>query len=452
MRAAGGTPDAVDVAARSGSTGGPATAPPIAGNRNFRLLWVGEGVSVLGSMTTSVVVPLVAVTVFDAGPGWMGLLTAAAWLPWLLIGLPAGAWVDRSDARRVMIAADLAAAAAIGSVPLAWALGLLTLPHLVLATLGVGGAAVFLRTAYLPLVPRIVAAPDLATANARVVGTESAMQVVGPGVGGLLVAVFSAASAVLVDVVSFLVSALCLHRLDPRTLVPQPPVPTHREPLRREVATGIRVVFHDPFLRFFTVQGGVANFALTGYYTLLVLFLVRDLDPGRVGVVLTAGSLGGLVGAGIARRAATHLGDARAMVVLQVAAGPPALLIALGQPGLRVVLVPLGLALVGAGVVAANVLRGTFRMRYTPPELLARTTSTSSLVNFGTMPLAGLAAGWLGTHVGVRETVTAMAALYAASAFAPLFGPYGRIRDLPDQPMATCSSGSRATARKTTVT
>ncbi len=432
----------------------PATAPPIEGNRNFRLLWVGEGVSVLGSMTTSVVVPLVAVTVFDAGPGWMGLLTAAAWLPWLLIGLPAGAWVDRSDARRVMIAADLGAAAAIGSVPLAWALDLLTLPHLVLATLGVGGAAVFLRTAYLPLVPRVVAEPDLAAANARVVGTESAMQVLGPGVGGLLVAAFSAASAVVVDVVSFLVSALCLHRMDHRTLVPQPPAPTHREPLRREVATGIRVVFHDPFLRFFTLQGGIANFALTGYYTLLVLFLVRDLDldPGRVGAMLAAGSVGGLVGAGIARRASVRLGDARAMVVLQVAAGPPALLIALAQPGLRVALVPLGLALVGAGVVAANVLRGTFRMRYTPPELLARTTSTSSLVNFGTMPLAGLAAGWLGTHVGVRETVTVMAALYTASAFAPLFGPYGRIRDLPDQPMATCSSGSTATARNTTVT
>ena len=206
-------------------TTAPSAAPPIAGNRNFRLLWVGEGVSVLGSMTTSVVVPLVAVTVFDAGPGWMGLLTAAAWLPWLLIGLPAGAWVDRSDARRVMIAADLGAAAAIGSVPLAWALDLLTLPLLVLATRGVGGEGVAPGSAAVPLVTRIVAEPDLARANARVVGTESAMQVLGPGLGGLLVAVFSAATAVLVDVVSFLVSAFCLHRMDPRTMVARAPAP-----------------------------------------------------------------------------------------------------------------------------------------------------------------------------------------------------------------------------------
>ncbi len=430
-----------------------AGAPPLAENRNFRLLWAGEGVCVLGSMTTAVVVPLVAVTVFGAGPGWMGLLTAAAWLPWLVIGLPAGAWVDRLDARRVMIAADLAAAAAIGSVPVAWALGVLTLPHLVAAALGVGAASVFLRSAYLPLVPRVAAPDDLARANARLAGTEAAMQVAGPGLGGALVAVVSAAYVVVADVVSFLVSALCLHRMDPRTLAPRTPPPT-REPLRSEVAAGIRVVAHDRFLRFFTLQGGASNFALTGYGALLVLFVVRDLglDPRGVGTVLALGSLGGLVGAGLARRASDRLGDARAMVTLQVSAGPPALLIALAQPGWGVVLVPLGLALVGVGVVAANVIRGTFRMRYTPAHLLARTMSTSSLVNFGTMPLAGLAAGWLGVHVGVRETIALMGVLHLLASLATLVGPYGRRRTFPRQPMATWSSGSTATARKTTVT
>jgi MFS family permease len=431
----------------------PVVTPPIAGSGNFRLLWFGEGVSVLGSMTTAVVVPLVAVTVFGAGAAWMGLLTAAAWLPWLVVGLPAGAWIDRADARRVMIAADLGAAASIGSVPIAWAFGVLTLPHLVVAALGVGTASVFLRAAYLPLLPRVVGPSDLAVANARLVGTESAMQVVGPGLGGALVAVVSAAYAVVVDVLSFLVSALCLHLMDRRRLVPPAP-PERREPLRREVATGIRVVAHDPYLRFFTLQGGASNFALTGYSALLVLFLVRDLDldPKGVGLVMSAGSIGGLVGAAVARGAADRWGDARAMVVLLVSSGPPALLIALAQPGGRVALVPLGLALVGVGVVAANVIRGTFRIRYTPPQLLARTIASSSLVNFGTMPLAGVAAGWLGVHLGVRETIAVMAAIHLLSTLTTLVGPFGRLRDLPTQPMATWSSGSTATARNTTVT
>jgi MFS family permease len=441
------------VTAGTAGTRTPQVAPPIVGNRNFRLLWFGEGVSVLGSMTTAVVVPLVAVTAFDAGAAWMGLLTAAAWLPWLVVGLPAGAWIDRADARRVMIAADLGAAAAIGSVPVAWALGVLTLPHLVGAALGVGTASVFLRAAYLPLLPRVVGPDDLATANARLVGTESAMQVVGPGLGGALVAIASAAYAVVVDVLSFLVSAVCLHRMDRSRLVAPSP-PERREPLRREVATGIRVVARDPYLRFFTLQGGASNFALTGYAALLVLFLVRDLDldPRGVGIVMSAGSIGGLVGASVARRAVARLGDARAMVALQVASGPPALLIALAQPGGRVALVPLGMALVGVGVVGANVIRGTFRMRYTPPQLLARTIASSSLVNFGTMPVAGLAAGWLGVHLGVRETIALMAGLHVLSTLTTLVGPYGRVRELPTQPMATWSSGSTATARNTTVT
>ena len=116
------------------------------------------------------------------------------------------------------------------------------------------------------------------------------------------------------------------------------------------------------------------------------------------------------------------------------------------------VLVPLGLALVGLGVVGANVIRGTFRMRYTPPQLLARTTSASALVNFGTMPLAGLAAGWLGVHLGVRTTIAVMAGIHLLAALSPVLGPYGRLRELPAQPMATWSSGSTATARNTTVT
>ena len=239
----------------------------------------------------------------------MGLLTAAAWLPWLVVGLPAGAWIDRADARRVMIAADLGAAAAIGSVPVAWAFGVLTLPHLVGAALGVGTASVFLRAAYLPLLPRVVGPDDLAAANARLrrhrVGdaggrTRPRRRPRRRRLRGLRRRRRRAV----------------LPRLRPLPAPdgPQPPrapsPPERREPLRREVATGIRVVARDPYLRFFTLQGGASNFALTGYAALLVLFLVRDLglDPRGVGIVMSAGSVGGLVGAAVARRASARWG------------------------------------------------------------------------------------------------------------------------------------------------
>ncbi|MGL4178018.1 MAG: MFS transporter [Dermatophilaceae bacterium] len=382
--------------------------------------------------------------------GW-GALTAAAWGPWLVVGLPAGAWVDRLDARRVMLIADLAASAAVLSVPLAWALGVLTLPHLAVTAAATGTTAVFVRTAAPALLPRVVGTAGLGSANARLVGTESAMQVAGPGLGGVLVGLVSAAWALLADAVSFLVSAWCLHRMEVRG---RQPSPMARAPLRREIAEGVRVVVGDRYLRFFVVQGGIGNFALTGYGALLVLHAVRDLRlaPGAVGVLLALGSAGGLVGATVATAATRRWGEARAMVLLQVLGGPPALLVAAGRPGWSAALVPLGLALVGIGVVGANVIRGAFRMRYVPGHLLGRTTSAGSLVAYGTMPVAGLLAGWLGTALGVRETIALMAGLFTASSLSALVGPYRPGRELPVQPMATCSSGSTATARKTTVT
>ncbi|NHA69690.1 MFS transporter [Phycicoccus sp. CMS6Z-2] len=404
----------------------------MAANREFRLLWTGEGVSALGTMTTAVVLPLLAVTAFDAGPGWMGLLTAAAWLPYLVVGLPAGAWVDRLDARRVMIAADLAAALAVGSVPVAWLLGGLTLPQLVLAALASGTCAVFFRTAYGAFVPRVVRPEDLDVANGRLFGTEAAMQVAGPGLGGLLVRAVGGALAVAVDTVSYLVSALFLARMDPARLRPRADAPP-RTALRREVADGVRVVARDPFLRFFAAQGALSNFALTGYQTLLVLFLVRDLGvgPGRVGLLLALGSAGGLVGSLVAARLAARSGNARALRWLQLLAGPAALLVPAAGPGAAAFLVPLGVALVGVGVVGANVVRSAFRQRYVPEHLLGRTSSASAVLVFGTMPLAGLVAGGLGGTLGLRPTILVMAALQLLTSLLVLVGPFRRGRDLP---------------------
>jgi MFS family permease len=439
----------VSTAVRAGA----APASPMPRSRNFRLLWAGEGVSVLGSMTTAVVLPLLAVTVFGAGPLWMGALTASAWMPWLVFGLPVGALVDRLDARRVMVVADLAAAAAVVSVPIAWALDALTLAHLALTAVATGTASVVVRSAAPALLPRVVGIDGLPGATARLVGTESAMQVAGPGLGGVLVGLVSAAYALVVDAVSFVVSAWCLHRMDGRSLAPRPSPPP-RTSLRREIVEGVQVVARDRYLRYFVVQGGVANFALTGYGTLLVLHAVSGLHlaPGAVGTLLSLGSVGGLVGASVATRASRRWGPGRAMVVLQVLGGPPALLVAAAGPGWSVALVPVGLALVGVGVVGANVIRGAFRMRYVPGHLLGRTTAAGSLVGYGTMPLAGLLAGWLGAEVGVHATVAGMAGLFAVTSLAVVLGPYGRGRGLPAQPMATWSSGSTATARNTTVT
>jgi predicted MFS family arabinose efflux permease len=361
----------------------------------------------------------------------MGALATAAWLPYLVIGLPAGAWVDRLPPRAVMIAADLVSAAAYASVPVAWALDLLTLQHLVVVAFTGGVATVFFRTAYSVLLPQVVVPEHLEAANGRMFGTESAMQIAGPGLGGLIAQLLSAALGLLLDAASFLVSAFCLWRIRPER-----PAPDKQETtagLGERIREGVDFVRHDRYLPWLTVIGGLSNLGLTGFGALMVLYLATDLelDPSGIGIVMMAGSSGGLLGALVATRISRRLGSGRASTVLQLGAGFPALLLPLAWPGAGAVLVVVGLFLAGACIVAGNVIRGAWRQRYVPAHLMGRVVTTTQMVNFGTMPIAGLLAGWLGSTLGVRETIAVMAAVHVVGSLAILISPFRGLRDLP---------------------
>lgn len=410
---------------------------PLARNRSFRLLWFGESVSVLGNATTSTLLPLLAVVGFDAGPRWMGILTAASWVPWLLVGLPAGAWVDRLPARRVMIASDLAAGLALASVPAAWLLNILTLPQLAIVALVQGVCTVFFRAAYPMLVRQVAPREQQESVFARLFGAESAMQVAGPGIGGLLAQCASAAGGLLVDTASFVVSAVCLWRLKLPVEPPVEPPPDDAAvvpPLRHRVKEGIDYLRHDRLLRFFTIVGGVSNFGLTGCTALLVLFLVREvhLSSGMVGLVLAVESVGGVLGAMVATRVSRRLGSARALLALQLVAGPPALLLPLGAPGVALAAMVAGQMLVGFGVVAGNIVRGAWRNRYVPEHLVARQVTTAQFVNLGTLPLAALAAGALGAELGLRATIALMATIHVVACLSMFWSPLRGLRELPN--------------------
>lgn len=406
-------------------------APPLGQNRSFTLFWFGEGISLLGNATTAVLLPLLAVVDYGAGAGWMGALTAAAWLPWLVIGLPAGAWIDRLQPGRVMITSDLVAAVALASVPVAWVLDVLTLPQLVLVALANGTCGVFFRTAYGKLIPDIVDPRDLEQANGRMFGTESAMQVVGPGAGGLMAQFLTAAGGLAIDAVSYVVSAVCLWRIRTDTERDQPEPET--EPLRTRIRAGIAYVAHDPYLRPLTLIGGMSNFGLTGFTTLLVLFMVDDLGlaPSGVGFIMMVGSIGGLLGAATARRLSRRWGSGRTSMGLMLASGPSALLLPLARPGWGLAWLVTGLLLVGVFVVAGNVVRNAWRQRYVPGHLMGRAITTSQVVNFGTMPIAAAIAGVLGENIGLRPTIALMAAVHAGACLAALATPLARVRELP---------------------
>jgi Transmembrane secretion effector len=403
--------------------------------RNFRLFWFGEGVSLLGNATTVVLIALLAVVHLGAGPEWMGALTAAAWLPWLVVGIPAGAWVDRLPPRRVMIVADLVAAAALLSVPIAWWCGVLSLFQLLLVAFVGGVSTVFFRLAYVKLLPLIVPPAQLESANARLFGTESATQIAGPGMAGLLTKLGSATLGIAFDALSFLVSALCLWRIRPASgssdgTVVGDPADSFGERIRQ----GARLVVGDPAIRSFTLIGGLSNFGLTGFGALLVLFWARELAvPSQViGLLLTVGGAGGVLGAAVATRIGRRLGSGRASTVLLLVSAPAALLIGVPSSHSALWLSVFGLAVMDTAVVAGNVLRGAWRLRYVPGPLLARVTTCTQVINFGTMPFAALVAGWLGGTIGIRPAILALAAVHALAMVAVLLTSVGRRRELPE--------------------
>ncbi len=398
--------------------------------RDFRLLWVGETTSGFGSNMTTVALPLVAVVTLHASTFTVGLLTAAGWLPWLLIGLPAGALVDRLPRRPVLLACDAVSALVFVSVPVAAWCGVLSMAQLMSVALLAGGASVFFGTAYRVYLPTLVAPGDLTAGNAVLRGSESAAQLAGRGLGGLIAQWFGAVTGLLADAVTFVVSAVCLLWI--RTREPVRPA-RPRTTIRQEIAEGLRWTVADPYLRSLAAFAAVANFGLTGYQALQVLYGVRVLHagPALVGVVVAMSGVGGVFGALSAGRLAARVGTARALVLCFAVTWPFGLLIPLAFPGPGLLLLGAGNMVLASGVVAVNVIAAGFRQTYPPAALRGRVIATSALLASSADPLGAVAAGAVGTAIGVRAGVWIMIGVLLAAGVIVLAGPLRRGRDLP---------------------
>ncbi|KOV22277.1 MFS transporter [Streptomyces sp. XY431] len=430
-------------------------------HRDFRLLWCGETAGKFGASVTGVAMPLIAVSELHASTFQIGLLSAASWAPWLVMGLPAGVWVDRLPRRTVMLAAAAVSLVLFTAVPAAAWAGWLSTGLLLAVALLTGTAAVFFQTAYTAYLPDLLSPADQPEGNAKLHGSASAAQIVGLGSGGLLAQLAGAANGMLANAATFLVSLLCLGRIRHRET---PAAGNGRgrhhdgrganrngrganrngrganrngrgadRALRREIGEGLRLVAGDRWLRALTLYGATCNLALMGYQSILVAFLVREvgLASGTVGGLVAAAGSGGVLGAFAARRVAARVGTARAMILFELGLPALALLIPLTGTGAGVLCYAVGGFGVSAGVVAGNVIKSGFQQHYCPPELLGRITASAAVLNYGTIPVGALLAGVLGTAVGLRPAMWITTAGVPLAALVLLLSPVGRVRDLP---------------------
>jgi predicted MFS family arabinose efflux permease len=404
--------------------------------RNFRLLWVGESISAIGNAMAVVGVPLLAVESLHASTFVVAALTAAAYLPWLVIGLPAGVWVDRLPRRPLMIICDVVSALLYASLPIAAWLGALTIGQVVIVALAAGSCNVFFSTAYRAYLPSLVTTADLIEGNAKLQGSMSVANICGRGAAGIAAQAVGDAAALLFNAASFLVSAACLLLI--RTGTP-PHEPVQRDSVRAEISAGIRFIARDRYLRPLTIYPAVSNLAYSGSTALVVVFLIRVAGFGAaaVGLLMAFAGIGGLLGAVTARRLARRLGTARTLWLSALATGLFGLLIPLTATGPRAACYAIGSAVVAAGIIVFNTIASSFRQTYCPPSMLGRITASMSFLVFGSIPLGALLAGALGDTLTVRAALWVTLTIYALSGTLLLTPALCQESDLPSQVAAS---------------
>lgn len=399
--------------------------------RDFRYLWAGQSVSLVGSEVTWLALPLAAVVTLRASPAQIGLLGAASYAPYLVFGLPAGLLVDRFRRRTVLIIADLGQMIAIGSVPVMAALGVLSIPALLAAAFTAGTFAVFFELAYRAYLPAIIPVTALTAANSRLTASESAAELAGPGLGGLLAQVFGAPYALVLDSLSYLVSAAGLACIRQR----EPALARDPLPLRAQVTDGFAATFRDGYLRAFAGEAASYNLCWQIVQTVLVIFAVRELrlSQGILGLALAVGAGGALFGALGTSAAARKFGLGATVITAAIIGDASPLVLPFLQRGpLAAPLLGLAFFCRGIGVTGCNVHVNAIRQTVTPDRLLGRTNAAYRLVVFGVVPLGALLGGWLGSALGVRATLTIGTVCLLSTSLFLIFSPVRRVSELPD--------------------
>lgn len=376
--------------------------------RPFVKFWLASTTSSFGTAVTDVAVPLLAVLTLHASALQVAGLVAIEQVSWLLIGLPAGVWVDRWSRRTVLVLCDLGRAALIISIPLAAVLGVLTVAQLFIASALAGLLSVFFEIARMSVLPSLVPAAQLGAANGTLSAAVTGADLAGAGAGGLLVQLLGAPLAMVTDALSFLVSALLLRQIPKRPVGHQP---ADRRRFAHELHEGLRITFTDSFFRTTTLSTAVSNFFAAGQHAVTVVFLVDTLHTptAAVGVLAGVGGVGGVVGAAMAGKLGARHSSGTVWRAALVLAPLFTLLIPLSTPGWGLSLLVLGCIGESASIAVASVLSGSARQALCPPAIIGRVSATSRVITWGVIPVGALTVGALATVTSIRAALWGVA-------------------------------------------
>ncbi|MFN8538002.1 MAG: MFS transporter [Thermomicrobiales bacterium] len=409
---------------------------PLWRDRNFLILWSGRIVSAYGDEIAALALPLLAIGTLHATPWQMGLLGAANRLPFILIALFVGVWVDRQRRRPLLIAADLGRGLLFTSLPLAALGGLLGMPALYVVSFLLGSLAVVFDVAYQSFIPTLVGRTRLVEANSKTGLSVSIASITGPGLAGVLVQTLTAPIALLLNAASFIASAATLGLL--RTSEPTPPRETARQPFWQQIGAGLRVVLGDRLLWANAACRATYMFSSSALFAVYILYLTQNLglSPVLLGLVFAAGGPAAFLGLLAVGPLARRFGLGRTLLISATLAGPGDFLIPLATRGtpLAIPLLMAATFLRGFWVTVYDLHQVSLRQAITPPHLLGRMTASVRFLIWGVTPLGALLGGWLGTTLGLRPTLIIAATGTTLACLWLLPAPLRTLHTLPDPP------------------
>lgn len=403
---------------------------------DFLRFWAAASVSLVGDAVTRLALPLVAITILDATPLEVGILGAAQLGPFLLIGLPAGAIIDRIErVLRLMVFADVARAGLLLSVPVAYAAGALSLVQLYTVAFATGVLTVFFDNASSAYLPSLIEHRLLVDGNSKLEASRSGAQIAGPGLAGVLIELTSAPVALVADALSFLGSgALIAGIRRPARVAEARPKGLRLGALGREVVEGARYLLRHPYLRAIALTTTTANFFRSTLVAVLLIYLVREAhaSAGAIGLAFAVGNVGFLVAVLVVPAVTRRFGLGRTMRVAVSAFGPAALLVAAAPTRWAVIAVAAMVLIDSFGIGLHGVNQISLRQAVTPEPMRGRVAATLRLGMFGGMPLGTLLGGALGTFAGLRPALWVAAAGMFLAAVPYAVSSTGRLTVLPE--------------------
>lgn len=379
---------------------------------DFLRLWSAQAVSAFGFRITRTGLPIIAVTTLDQPEVIVSLLMAIQIAPGLLVGLFAGGWIDRTRKRRILIASDIIRAAAIASLTIAWAVGALSIGHVIATGAVVGAASALFQITDNTYLPSLIGRRQLAEGNAKIESTEAIAEITGPAAAGYLIRILGAPLAIVINAATYLWSAVLLGRI---RAVEQAPAHTGEAPrIREDLRIGFREVFHHPVVRPIVLSHMVWSISGGFFLALYTLFCLRELQlsEGTFGVIVGMGGIGSLGGALVSRALVRWLGLGHTLIATSVLSLTCALFIPLAgssaAAGSYALIVGFLVAhqLLSDGFSVAFVIQAvTLRQTVLPRETLGRANAAIHVVTSGLLPVAAIVAGVIAEVAGTRFAI-----------------------------------------------